>query len=286
MQKNKIKIGAGIITYNPEIKLLNKNIESINEQVDKLIIFDNGSQNLDDIKKVCEKYNIELLRSNKNIGIAAGLNKVFNYYIQNQDSWWILTLDQDTVCQQNLVKKLKLHCKENVGIVSPNFVNRGAEKEYSIKKDIEYVEWTITSASLTSVYAWKKIGGFDENLFIDSVDTDFGMRLNKNGFLVIKDNSVSISHKIGNSQLRRFLGKTYCIQNHNSFRKYYIARNPIIVAYKNCTFKRVIRSYLGNIKSIIRVIIFENNKCEKIFSIIKGTIDGTKYILNLKRRKN
>lgn len=41
---------AGIVTFNPDIELLRKNIEAICAQVDLVIIVDNGSRNLEDIR--------------------------------------------------------------------------------------------------------------------------------------------------------------------------------------------------------------------------------------------
>ena len=41
-------LGA-ITTYNPDLKKLTKNIESVIKQVDFLIISDNGSSNIQDI---------------------------------------------------------------------------------------------------------------------------------------------------------------------------------------------------------------------------------------------
>ena len=43
-------ICAGIVLYNPEISLLKENIDSIfNQSIDCIYIFDNASENYDDI---------------------------------------------------------------------------------------------------------------------------------------------------------------------------------------------------------------------------------------------
>ena len=46
-------INGGIVTYNPDIEKLKKNISRIAGQVCKLVIADNGSKNIEDIKKAC-----------------------------------------------------------------------------------------------------------------------------------------------------------------------------------------------------------------------------------------
>ena len=45
---------AGIVTFNPDIELLRKNIEAICAQVDLVIIVDNGSRNLEDIRHLAK----------------------------------------------------------------------------------------------------------------------------------------------------------------------------------------------------------------------------------------
>ena len=45
-QKNNAKVVAGIVLYNPNVKRLIKNIDMIAPQVEKLILFDNHSENL------------------------------------------------------------------------------------------------------------------------------------------------------------------------------------------------------------------------------------------------
>ena len=53
MNKNKNKkktISAGIVLFNPNIERLNENIQAIVGQVDRVILFDNGSSNYVQIK--------------------------------------------------------------------------------------------------------------------------------------------------------------------------------------------------------------------------------------------
>ena len=49
-------INGGIVTYNPDIEKLKKNISRIAGQVCKLVIADNGSKNIEDIKNLVLMY--------------------------------------------------------------------------------------------------------------------------------------------------------------------------------------------------------------------------------------
>ena len=270
-------IGAGIVTYNPEIGLLERNIKMIIDQVDEVIIVDNASENKKELEKISQKYNVLVLYNDINQGIANALNRLMETF-ENMHYQWVLTLDQDTLCPENLITMLKRYAEENVGIISPQFINRNAErKKDKVLNDVEKVEWTITSASLTNVTAWRVVDGFDDDLFIDGVDTDFGIRLNKAGYFVIKVNTISISHKIGNSFVKTICGHQFLIQNHNAFRKYYIARNTIIVDKKNYGRRRLLLAYMKVFKQFLLVVFFEREKKQKIQAILQGVRDSEKY---------
>ena len=49
------RIFGMIITYNPDLDQLKKNLLSVKEQVDKLMLFDNASYNYSEIENLCNK---------------------------------------------------------------------------------------------------------------------------------------------------------------------------------------------------------------------------------------
>ena len=89
------KILAAIVTYNPDLERLQKNINAIEPQVEHLIIVDNGSKNINLISRIkgeC-KIKIDLIENKENIGIASALNQALDYAYKNNFDW-ILTLDK------------------------------------------------------------------------------------------------------------------------------------------------------------------------------------------------
>ena len=65
------KIYAGIVTFNPEIIRLKQNIDAISPQLKEVVLFDNGSKNIKQIKKLIEEYNnVFLIEGRTNKGIA------------------------------------------------------------------------------------------------------------------------------------------------------------------------------------------------------------------------
>lgn len=264
------KVCAGIVTFNPEVELLIKNIDSIINQVNCLIIVDNGSKNYEEFWKKIQGRNILMIRNNENLGIAKALNQLCEKATE-LECQWILTLDQDSISPSNLIVKLAEFINDDVAIIAPNIVYKNNES-FSDKNihGIKEVEWVITSASFTNLNIWKQIGGFDEKLFIDGVDRDYGIRANKAGYKVIKNYDVVLMHELGSLQCRKKFGRTIYVTNHSAVRKYYMSRNAVYLDKKHHT--RMARRYI--LKLLAKTLFFEEKKLSKFKAILSGVNDA------------
>ena len=83
----------------------------------------------------------------------------------------------------------------------------------------------MASGNLVNAKAYKKIKGFNEDMFIDCVDFDFCLNMRKHGYQILQLNFVRLKHYLGNTVKKRFLGLTMYADNHSSMRKYYEVRN-------------------------------------------------------------
>lgn len=275
-----VKIAAGIVSYNPKIERLENNIKAIFGQVDVVLIVDNNSQNIVEIKKMLKKYKVLLMENDDNKGIATALNQLM-IKAKNEGCDWVLTLDQDTVCEEDLVyqyKKILNNYASNIAIICPNIFETQTNKMVKrVKKDVEEVDRCITSAALTNIVAWQNVGGFDDKLFIDYVDYDFCEKLHKKNYLILMTNKTIINHELGNSKLRRFIIWKVRVSNYSPFRKYYIARNLIIYIRRHCGCKKAILEILRIARFILFVIIYEKNSMVSLKAIIRGIIDGINF---------
>lgn len=268
----KIRICAGIVTYNPDIELLIKNINAISDQVNKVIIVDNGSINWNNWSNRILSKNVEIIRNRNNDGIAKALNQICTYAVEN-DYDYVLTLDQDSIAPLDLVEQLSVHMSKDTAIVAPNIVYRNNENYAdNITKGCEEVEWVITSASLTNLSVWKELSGFDERLFIDGVDRDFCIRARRNNYKIIKNYNVCLNHELGDLKCKKKFGRIVYVTNHSSIRKYYMARNSIYLDYK--LGLKTSKYYLG--KLVLKTLLYESNKIKKLSAIMKGIYDGNK----------
>lgn len=268
---------AGIVLYNPNIKRLKENLFAIKNQVNEVIFIDNASANIDEIEGNVNFKDILIIKNSKNQGIAYALNQIMTYAKENKYEW-VLTLDQDSVVADNLISEYSKYTNDKqIGIINPKIIDRNFTKSESDidQNKISYPTLAITSGCLTRRSAWEIVGGFDEWLFIDSVDFDFCYRLTKYNYKILSTPFTNILHEVGHSRLVKFLGKEEMVYNHSAFRYYYIFRNKIVIGYR---YNRLKRNILWLIKKLLLIIIYENNRYSKIKAIINGTLDGFKRI--------
>lgn len=281
-------VAAVIITYNVENDF-KKRINKLKGKVDEIIVVDNGSKDktISMLKELERETTIIYLEENK--GIAYALNKGINYSIRKGYNW-ILTLDHDSIITDDMIKNM-LNCyesfdedfKEKVAMLVPIHVE---EKEYKSNassitqvSSVSYMEvlTEITSGALTKAEIYKNIGMYDERLFIDLVDHDYCLYLNKKGFKIIQVKSAILIHNLGESVKKSLLGLKMTPTNHSPLRRYYMSRNRHYIwdKYKNDFPKWVLKDKRRFITENLKIILFEDSKIEK-FKYIKSGIKDYK----------
>lgn len=274
---------GGIVLYNPNLVRLRENINAVINQLDLLILIDNGSTNINEVKRIYKDVSkIKIIESKFNKGIAWALNKIM-YQAKENKSEWCLLLDQDTICPNNLITSYLDYLNktdEEIAIICPLVYDLNKDKNQAYhEKESQLVQNCITSGTLNSISIWEKVGEFDERLFIDGVDHEYCLRLDINNFKIVRMNKVSIFHEIGKITYKRFLFWRIETKNHNSFRKYYIVRNIFYLEkkYKKDGFAKTIMKVL---KQFFLVIYLEDDKLLKLKKMILGVIDGLKMNYN------
>ncbi|MBO6116623.1 MAG: glycosyltransferase family 2 protein [Ruminococcus sp.] len=267
-----MKTLAGIVLYNPDIQRLKENISAIRNQVDQIVFVDNGSTAPEQYQVLLNNTDI-IIRSNKNEGIAAALNKVLQYAKDHHFDWFI-TLDQDSVCKEGLIAKYYKYIElPAVGILTCNIIDRNFNTVNRIDKDYYEIKNCITSASFCNTAAFAAIGGFDEWLFIDAVDFDVCSNLRANHYKIYHINFDGLLHEVGHGKKVWMFGEKIAY-NHSPFRNYYIARNNLYLIHKypdDFPLKRYITHEI--IRELI-ILFYENKKIKKISKRWKGIRDA------------
>jgi len=269
---------AGIVVYNPNLNKLLRNIKSIINQVGQIVIFDNNSDNCEQIKKICEQQNITYLKNIENVGIATGFNEIFN--LLDEKYKWIITLDQDSECPSDYIEKASRYFGfEHVGIITTSYIERNLGKpikKINTTRKYEYVSRAITSAAVVNRKAYDVVNGYDNNFFVDYVDFDFSVRIKLAGYKILQMNDVNFFHEVGKSSMRRFLFWKFRMTSHSVNREYNIGKNITIFIKKYRRVEDVSRDFLSLMKHFVLALTYDTEKIKKTKALVQGVMDGLK----------
>ena len=208
MNINKSEICAIIVTYNSSIESINNIFLYLKEESIFFIVSDN-SDNQDmplKIQELTENYGGYYLCMNDNIGIASaqnyGVNEAFN-----RDYKAVLLLDDDSLPMPSMVDLMLCYfnkVKEKNIILCARTINRAgvdvsnappSDSEVSLCREL------MSSGALITKDVFSRVGPFNDSLFIDCVDFEWGWRAQKMGISINICNKALLKHELGHGQL-------------------------------------------------------------------------------------
>ena len=271
-----LNVCSGIVTYNPKINRLKANIKSVSKQTKKVWVIDNNSSNILEIAKLIDDFsNVVLIQNTHNYGIAHALNQMCE--LAEKDAYdWILTLDQDTIIPSEMLCIFAPYTNDSFnGIICPAVCYDGwDEMPMSFKRETQYVYACMTSASLTRIEAWKIVGGFKTDYFIDYVDNEFCMKLGLQGYGVLRVNKTCINHQLGESGIKKCLFLKLKYTKHSPIRLYYMARNNLAFIKEYKGHLPIVKEYLKLFYVLLQGVCFSDDKTESFKNIKMGLRDA------------
>ncbi|MGX9688330.1 glycosyltransferase [Deinococcus wulumuqiensis] len=290
---DKQKAGAIIVTYHPKDQVLK--LANTLSQSACVCIVDNTDGDSEVIDLI-DMDSIHVIRNKRNLGIAEALNIGKSYLIDINCSV-IFTFDQDSMIGDNYVDLMlgelnRSKEKYSVGVLAPNFFDVNSKtnarftyldaksiKSFTIddmKGDTAISSFAITSGACYPVSSLLLTGDFINELFIDHVDSEYCLRLQKYGLNTIIAGSITIRHSVGERTIKQLGPLTIKPNNHNAFRRYHISRNGIIVQklYSDSfpPFARL--NFMRTVHELISVIFYEDEKISKLRAITVGLYEG------------
>lgn len=240
---------AVVVTYRPELPLLEEAIDAVLPQVGRLLVFDNATadpQYTTWLGQAEAHGRIEVLRSPANVGLGAAINQAWQR-ARAGGFRHLLLLDQDSVADPAMVATLhdalaRLRCERPVAAVGPAFHDardgRAApfvrigfplnRKLHGAPGQCIECDFLITSGSLLPLDVLERIGGMDAGLFIDNVDLEWSFRARSRGHALYGVCDAGMRHRIGD-RLRRVPGLRNPVQIHGPVRLYYMMRNRVLL---------------------------------------------------------
>ena len=271
---------AVIVTYNPQPTFID-NVIAISEQVGRVVVVDNGSSG----ETECRLQELEtrpcckVIRNHQNLGIAAALNLGVKHALENRFDW-ICTFDQDSrVCKGFIAQMLDTYQQaphpELIALLTPSYVDRESGIKVRLRRaSTGEILTTMTSGTMMPSSAIRKLGFFDECLFIDAVDTEFCLRARRNGMSILQSPAVLL-HSLGRTTYHHLFGLRFGTTNHSPGRHYYISRNRLrLLARYAADWPWVWREIRGMVFDAAKIGLVEDNKWRKFRAMAAGTVDA------------
>lgn len=238
-------VAAVIILYNPDMSLLDRLLRTLIGQVKSTYIIDNTPGSTANFSSSFGLYqgSISYVPLGENKGIATAQNIGIQKCMDAGCSH-VLFLDQDSALSDDMVKVLLkaeddlLRAGHKVAAVGPLFIEQKTGKpSHAIKHGFLWVrrikidplsdiniesDYIISSGSLIRLSVLAEVGVMLDDLFIDWVDIEWGLRAKRRGYECFIVPRAILKHCLGDSTTR-IPGRD--IHLHNDTRNYYIVRN-------------------------------------------------------------
>ncbi|WP_386083004.1 glycosyltransferase family 2 protein [Vreelandella sp. F11] len=234
---------AVIVTYHPALDVLGELVDRLASQVETVLIVDNGSDedlaNWSDGRPQSADHIIAL---DENRGIAAAQN-VGIAWAKQQGATHVLLMDQDSLPAPNMLEKLHaaLASQPVAASVGPRYVDTRQKNpppflqirnwrlcRHSCESDsaVLPVDYLIASGCLIPMSVLEKVGDMRDDLFIDYVDIEWGLRAGHHGFQSYGVCGAHMEHSLGETPIE-FRGRK--IPLHSPLRHYYHFRNAVLL---------------------------------------------------------
>ncbi len=241
------------VTFNPDIALLQAQLNALPHESFKLIV-DNASepqfvQQMENL--VAQVPKAQLLRNTHNIGLAAALNLGVQCARDHApQARFALLLDQDSEPLPGSIPALidgfdgLERMGQRVGCVGPALIDVATDLPHGFHQATHW-RWRRVypapnsppvsctnlngSGTVVPIELFLKLGGLDERLFIDHVDTAWSFRVLAAGYGLWGIPSAVFRHRMGQASLRFWLLGWRVWPARSPARHYYLFRNAAVL---------------------------------------------------------
>ena len=247
------KIAIIVVTYNPDIRVLQAQVSQFPAEALKVLV-DNGSDAPTQlaVQRLCDSHGVNLVRNADNLGLATGLNIGVRKALDLvADIIYLLLLDQDTEPGPDGVQALAeayerlLALGYRPGCAGPRMVDVATGLQHGFHR-IKGWRWAREfpsatrldpvplanlngSGTLLPVAIYRELGGFDDALFIDHIDTEWSFRVLAAGHALYGVPQVAFRHRMGEGSVRFWMFGWRVWPSRSPRRHYFLFRNALIL---------------------------------------------------------
>ncbi|WP_315913024.1 glycosyltransferase [Arthrobacter sp. lap29] len=283
-------ITAVVSLYNPDSAVV-PHCAALLQQVGHVVAVDDGSP--DDVAGILaelEGLGCQVLRLERNLGIATALNAGIRAARQHPHApSFILTMDQDSMLEPDYTGKLlSAHDAATsagiaVAMVAPASIAGLPTRRRGVLKGVILGGEPIQSGLLVPCQVLDTLGLLMDELFIDGVDTEFYLRARKAGMESVLAPDALLGHALGSMVPASIFGvalsprgKPLQIRTAASYRYYYIFRNRLLLVrrYWRSQPSWAVKGLLADYRHLFIVTTLAPGRGNRLWSVLAGILDG------------
>jgi rhamnosyltransferase len=292
---------AVVVSFKPELLRLESLLGALKNQVAHIIVVDNasGDQTLGALRRMASRGTIVLVENTVNLGLGAALNQGCRR-AEDLGATHLLLHDQDSVPRPHMVRHLLdalLRLGEEgrrVAAVGPVWVDERhdgsprfpfvtysglrAHKHYcqdSASDRLIKTDMIITSGTVMGVDARRRIGPFDEGLFVDSTDIEWCFRAASAGYELYGVCKAEMGHQLGDDVRRVWFLRQRAIIRHSPSRLYYMMRNRVLLYRRPIApLSWIVWDIRHAVGKLVIFALFVPPRLENVRFMLRGLADG------------
>jgi rhamnosyltransferase len=291
-------VGSVIVTYNADPNALQKLLDRISPQVNRIVVIDNASSNAPVIDQTVQSIgHARIILCPTNFGLGHAHNLGIRA-CRDEGIDMVLLLDQDSLPHDNMVETLTIAFDQlneidgKVAAVGARYTGsrtghlsffvqfehfrfrkcfcNNEEANQTIPADM-----LISSGCLMPLSAIDAVGEMDEGLFIDHIDTDWFLRAKSLGWRSYGVCGALMEHTLGEQTLRTWWGRWRYLPVHMPFRYYYIYRNSLLLYQRAYPDKRWKQADIIRLAMMLLIFsLFSNRRFSNLRMMVRGIKDG------------
>jgi rhamnosyltransferase len=273
---------AVVVSHHPDAGFPAR-LQALDDQFGQVVIVDNHSGDAEQgiVRDfVQSQENRALISNDVNVGIAAALNQGCRLAAE-RGAQWVVTFDQDSSPTADLLACVASEWqtqpeRDRIGLIGVNFRTPVGKTLIAPGTGVADARVVITSGTLLNLAAYREVGPFREDFFIDEVDHEYAIRLRRNGWLVKVTRRILMEHALGSPRGPHLGRWRPVVSHHSALRRYYMVRNRVLLARAHFDFDpRFVLSQLGrSLREAATVLLFEPKKMAKLQAMSLGLVDG------------
>ncbi|KAA0181098.1 glycosyltransferase family 2 protein [Cupriavidus gilardii] len=294
-------VWAVVVCYRPELGQLGRLLEALQHQVAGIVVVDNGpDERLQTWLAPRTGERLVHYAMGGNLGVARGHNAGITA-VRARGATHAILFDQDSLPAPDMVARLMAAVVDatargdRVASAGPSFRDPRDGTVYPFIRlagwKIERVrepdrtgaqgepsyclaDYLITSGCLLPLAALDAVGGMEDELFIDYIDIEWGLRARAKGYVNLGVFDAHMEHDLGDPP-RRYFGGRLRVPMHSPLRHYYHFRNALRLYTRGYIPLRwrLNDGYRLLLKGVFYSLCVENSR-EQRRMILRGCRDG------------